>query len=274
MSLAQPKITGGKMIRFDDNLKKRVQRIASNVNRKNKYNKFKTRGKGMLFENISASDIIAKYSDKSRKELERQLKLYKEYGKRDSLNLVSPDSRLSKWEYNFFKANMDKTKSFYINEISDLERIIGNDLGQHLRINERLINLQQKLNYLDKDLSTLSENEIKTMRTIFNYAERSDIIKERGFRHYLNQLERTMNNLEYSKEEIDAVLNKFNVLSENEFTEMMRNEDLIDAVYDLIDSPKGRGKYELMTDENRARAIVEQIKDRTDSLIAKYKTKK
>lgn len=262
------------MIKFDDKLKKRVQRIASNVNRKNKYNKFKTRGKGMLFENLFASDIIDKYSDKSRKELERQLKLYKEYGKRDSLNLVSSDSRLSKWEYNFFKANMDKTKNFYINEISDLERIIGNDLGKHLRINERLINLQQKLNYLDKDLLTLSENEIKTMRTIFNYAERSELIKERGFRHYLNQLERTMNNLDYSKEEIDAVLNKFNVLSENEFTEMMRNEDLIDAVYDLIDSPKGRGKYELMTDENRARAIVEQIKDRTDSLIAKYKTKK
>ena len=55
---------------------------------------------------------------------------------------------------------------------------------------------------------------------------------------------------------------------------MIQNEDFLDAVYDLIDSPKQRGKYELMTDEERARGIVEEIKGRADSLIAKYKTSK
>ena len=66
-------------IRYDDDLKRRIRRIVSNVNRKNKYNKYKTRGKGMLLENISARELMDKYSDKSRKDLERQLKLYQEY---------------------------------------------------------------------------------------------------------------------------------------------------------------------------------------------------
>ena len=123
-------------------------------------------------------------------------------------------------------------------------------------------------------MSTLSEDEIKTLRSVYNYAERSDIVKAKGFRLYLSQLERTMSNLGYSKKEIDELLNKFNVLSENEFLEMVRNEDLIDTVYDLIDSPKQRGKYQLMTDENRARGIVTDIQSRADELIAKYKTSK
>lgn len=261
-------------IRYDDDLVKRIKRIARNVNRKNKYNKFKTRGKGMLAKDISARDIMDKYSDKSRKELEAQLSLYQEYGKRDSLNRAFEDSRISKWEYNYFKSNLEKTREFYNDEIADLKRIIGNDVGKHLRINERLINLERKLDYLDKDFKTLDEEEIKRMRNVFNYAERSELVKEQGFRRYLNQLERTMDNLGYTQQEIDTLLNKFNVLSENDFTEMVRNEDLIDAVYDLINSPKGRGKYELMTDENRARAIITDIKNQVDSLVDKYKSEK
>ena len=56
--------------------------------------------------------------------------------------------------------------------------------------------------------------------------------------------------------------------------EMVRNEDLIDAVYDLIDSPKKRGQYELMTDEERANNMVQEIFSQADDLVAKYKTTK
>ena len=55
---------------------------------------------------------------------------------------------------------------------------------------------------------------------------------------------------------------------------MVRNEDLIDVIYDLVDSPKRRGKYELTMDEERARSIIEELAGRADSLIAKYKTSK
>lgn len=261
-------------IRYDDELKARIKRVAKNFNRKRKYQSTKTRGKGDLPEPIYARKIMDKYSDKSRSELEKQLKLYQSFGQRDALDRVSSDSRISKWEYNFFKSNMDKTQKFYDDEISDLQRIIGDDLGSHLRISERLINLQRKREYLDKDLTSLTETQIETMRSIFNYAERSELVKQQGFRLYLNQLERTMGNLGYSESEIDELLNKFNVLSENEFIEMVRNEDLIDVIYDLVDSPKQRGTYELTMDEERARSIIEELAGRADSLIAKYKTSK
>ena len=252
------------------NISKRVK----NFNAKRRYNRSKTRKRGMLPEAISVRELKAKYSDKSRRELEKQLKLYESFGRRDALDLAFPESRLSKWEANYFKVNRDKTIKFFDEEIADLKKIIGDKSELHQRQDQRLINLMRQREKLDKDLASLSEDEIKSLRNVYDYAERSNLVKEQGFRHYLNQLERTMSNLGYSKKEINTLLNKFNVLSENEFFEMMQNEDLIDAVYDLVDSPKSRGKYELMTDEERARGIITDIENRADELISKYKTSK
>lgn len=261
------------MIKFDNNLNRQIQRTVKNFNAKVRYNKTKTRGKGMLPRTISVKELKEKYSDKSRAELQKQLKLYQSFGQRDALERTG-NSRLSKWEENYFKANLEKTKQFYEQEISDLTRIIGGETYQHLRLNDRLTNLKRQQEQLDKDFSLLDENEIKLMRGVFNYAERSDEIKNKAFHLYLSQLSRTMANLGYPKREIEELLNRFNILSENEFTEMIRNEDLLDAVYDLVDSPKSRGEFELMTDENRARGIVEEIKNRVNEIISKYKTSK
>lgn len=259
-------------IKYDDKLNERIRRDVKNFNAKVRYNKYKTRGKGMLPQLISTKVIKDKYSDKSREDLIKQLELYEQFGERSALDKVD-GSRLSKWEYNYLKENQQKTREFYKNEIADLERLINNRPEIYERHNERLTNLQRREAKLDRDLSTLDEDEIKSLRSVYNYAERSDVVKQQGFRLYLSQLTRTMNNLGYSRDEINALLEKFNTLSENEFLELVRNEDLIDVVYDLIDSPKGRGNYELMTDEARARDIVTDIQNQADALIAKYKSK-
>lgn len=252
---------------------KNLSNFSKNFNAKRSYNKSRTRGRGMLPDKLSFKEFKARYSDKSNAEIEKQIKLYQSFGKRDALDLAFPEtnSRLSKWEANFFEANKNKTIKFYDKEIADLEKIIGDKPYVYSRQNERLLNLQRRREKLNQDLSTLSEDEIKSLRNVYTYAERSNLVKEQGFRHYLNQLERTMKNLGYSKIERNELLNKFNVLSENEFFEMVQNENLIDVVYDIIDSPKQRGNYQLMTDEERARNIVEEIKSRADSLISKYK---
>ncbi len=264
------------MVRFDDNLNARINRVSKNVNAKNRYNKYKTRGKGILPRNLSAKQFKLKYSDKSREELFRQLKLYEDYGKRDALDLAYPNSssRLSKWEKNYFESNREKTRQFYDDEIADLERIIGGHPEYHLKIHERLLNLQDRRKELDKDLASLTDDQIKGLRATYNYAERSELVKEQGFRTYLAQLERTMKALGKSKSEIENLLNKFNVLSENEFTEMIRNEDLFESIYYMINSPKGRGKYELMDDTEHAKGTIRDIENSVDEIIAKYKTSK
>ncbi|MBO7732982.1 MAG: hypothetical protein J6S67_10525 [Methanobrevibacter sp.] len=226
----------------------------------------------MLPQLISTREIKDKYSDKSIDELEKQLKLYQSFGKRDALNKTT--NRLSKWEKAYFEDNLEKTKQFYDNEIADLNRIMKGKNDLEIRFHERLLTLKAQREQLDKDLSDLTENQIKGLRRYFSYAERSEITKRKAFRHYLNQLERTMENLGYSKNQINALFDKFNQLSENEFLEMARNEDIIDRVYDLIDSPKERGIYELMAEEDDARSTIDAILNDSTDLITKYKTSK
>ena len=259
-------------MKFDKKINDEINRTVRNFNAKVRYNKTKTRGRGMLPRPISAREIKDKYSDKSRAELNKQLKLYQSFSKRNALDLAG-SNRLSNWEQDYFEQNMAKTRKFYDEEIADLERIIGDKPEYHMRLHNRLLTLKRQREALNNDLNELSEDQIKGMRGYFNYAERSEIVKEQSFRHYLNQLDRTMDNLGYSKAQRDELFDKFNVLSENEFTEMVRNENMIDAVYDLIDSPKGRGKYELMADEKTAENLIANIIDQADNLIAKYKKK-
>lgn len=259
-------------IKYDKNLNARIRRTVKNFNAKVRYNKTKTRGKGMLPSTISTQALKDKYSDKSLAELEKQLKLYQSFGQRNALDKT--DNRLSKWELNFFESNIEKTKKFYDDEIADLKRIIGDKPEYYLKQHNRLETLQDQRKELDKDFRNLTEDQIKGMRAYINYAERSEIIKQQGFRLYLAQLERTMKELDYSDEEINALLNKFNRLTENEFTEMVRLEDIIEDIYRQIYSPKGRGKYELMNDTKKARRAVERVIDNADVLIEKYSKSK
>lgn len=259
-------------IKYDKNLNDKIRRTVKNFNAKVRYNKTKTRGRGMLPTTISVQALKDKYSDKSRAELEKQLKLYQSFGQRDALDKT--ENRLSKWERQYFQANLAKTKEFYDKEIADLTRIMGEGTDYSIKFNERLLTLKAQRKELDRDLSQLSENQIKGLRNYFNYAERSEITKQKAFRHYLNQLERTMDNLGYSKDQINSLFDKFNQLSENEFIEMVRHEDLIDRVYDLIDSPKDRGMYELMAEEDDARSTIDAILNDATDIISKYKTSK
>lgn len=258
-------------IKYDEQLKKRITRIAKNFNAKTRYNKTKTRGRGMLPRTLSARNIMDKYSDKSRAELEKQLKLYQSFGSREALERASDDSRISKWEYNYFKENYDKTIKFYDNEIDELQRLIGDKPEYYLKQHNRLQTLEDRRAFLQQNLETLSEDNIKTMRAVYNYAERSELIKRQGFRLYLSQLERVLILRKVKKSEREALLNKFNVLTENEFTEMVRNESDIDAVYTMVYSPKGRGKYELVSDDKKADDAIKKLKANVDDIIKKYK---
>lgn len=257
---------------YDAELNKRIYRTVKNFNQKVKYNKTKTRGKGMLPRRVHVKDLKMKFSDKPRSVIEKELSLLEEFSSRDALD--KSDGRMSKWEYNYFKSHLSETKKFYDTEIRELLDLIGNKPEFYLRSHERLQTLMGQREELDKPLNELDENDVKSFRAYINYSQRSEMVKAQGFRLYLAQLERTMHNLGYQQKEIDELLNKFNKLTENEFSEMVRKEDLIDAVYDLIDSPKDRGEYELMTDDLSAMFIIEDVISHADELIETYKKHK
>lgn len=259
---------------YDPNLNKTILKTFKNFNSKIRYNKHKTRGKGMLPTIRSAKEFMDKYSDKSITEINKQLKLYQSFESRKSLEKDTESSRLSKWEADYFKANRAKTEAFYNQEIAELNNLIGDKPEYFLRHHNRLQTLLDNREFLQRDLSTLSEDQIKIMRSVYNYAERSEMVKQQGFRTYLSQLDRLLKLRKVSPAKREELLSKFDVLSENEFTEMVQREDIIDRIYELVNSPEKRGKYELTTDDANADAIIKELWSTADDLIAKYKKSK
>lgn len=257
---------------YDNELNKRIYRTVKNFNQKVKYNKTKTRGKGMLPRRVKVKDLKMKFSDKPRTALEKELSSLEAFSSRKALN--KSDGRMSQWEYNYFKQHLPETKKFYDKEIKELERIIGNKPDFYYKSHLHYQTLLAQRKELDKPLTELDEDDVKSFRAYINYSQRSEMVKAQGFRLYLSQLERAMHNLGYTQQQIDELLNKFNQLTENEFLEMVRQEDIIDSVYDLIDSPKERGEYELMADEFDAMNTVESIISIADDLIKTYKKHK
>ena len=260
------------MPKFDDELNKRIRRVFNTFNHKIAYNKYKTRGKGMLPRKLSEKEFKLKFSDKPRSVIEKELDLLESFGKRDALD--KSDGRMCKWEYNYFKSHLPETKKFYDKEIKELEDILAGKPDYFLNSHQRYQTLRRQRKELDIPLSELDEDDVKAFRSYINYSQRSEMVKAQGFRLYLAQLERAMHNLGYQQKEIDELLNKFNVLTENEFTEMARTEDIIDSVYNLVDSPKERGTYELMVDDLDAMFIIEDVISHVDELISTYKKHK
>ena len=117
----------------------------------------------------------------------------------------------------------------------------------------------------------LDEQEIKSIRRYIANSQRSEIIKEQGYRTFLAQMDRIMEQCGYSKAEIDAIYEKLNTLTPNEFFEMYAKEPLVDKLYETIGSPKNQGEYMLMTSEDTAKKRIDSFRRRLDTLIAEAK---
>lgn len=259
-------------IRFDDELNRELYRVVKNFNEK-RARDFKKRGRGMLPEKVYVKQIKKQFSDKPRSALIKEIRLLESYnkGRKESLKLASPNSPISKWELNYFKGNLNQTKKFYDQEINELERIIGEQPEYFIRHHERLNTLKAQRNTLNLDLSSLSEQNVKSIRRYIEKSKRSEITKRESMNLFLTQLQRAMEQTGYTKKEIKALYEKFYTLTPNEFMEMYNEEDIIEQIYLTIDSPEGKGSYELMVASDMAKKRIESLIERSDALIAKAK---
>lgn len=272
---------------FKPDLNREIRRVFKNFNEKQRRDARK-KGRALAPERISVKAFKERFSDKSEKEIRRQLRIYEAYNKggKKSLDFAGAGSRLSRWEASRFKVEIPKAISWYESEIGELRGIIGDRPEFFLRQHQALGTLEDQVESLYsamERLDELTDVEIKSIRRYIAKSERSELTKEKSFRLFLAQLERVMKLgkinengklIDISKSKREEILNKFNVLTANEFIEMFNNEDIIARFYNLVDSPKGRGRYELTTDEENASQILADFVDDIDNIIARAKNHK
>lgn len=259
--------------KYSPEMSREIRRIVKNFNEK-RLRDIKKRGIAKAPDKRFVSQIKEQYSDKPIAALKRELKLLESYnkGRQRSLEFYSPDSRLSKWEYNYIREKLPSTKAYYTREIEEMENIIGKDQQQFVfTTNDRLNTLKAQRNKLNQDLATLSDDDIRGIRRYIEKSEMSTVTKAKGFRAFMSEVDTIMEFLGFSKARRDEFFNKFSVLTPNEFFQMYNSNELIGRIYELYLGSDSKGDIRLNTDADSATEIVEMLLSDVDNIVAEAK---
>lgn len=251
-------------IRYTKDYIKEIRRIVHNYNTNR--NRAIKRGLKNVPPIAKVSDLKARYT--TRKELNRELAKLSKF-KGDALKQVENRGGATaiKWELDYLKQLTNSAKRYYDREIESTRRYLAKfktqrDIGKEEHLNELL----DKRAFLDLELSHLNQIEYKTYRaTIYEYtqAHTRDL---RSYRGFLSELEGVMSMTGYSDETIKTFMEKFKVLSPEEFVYLYNNSDLVARVYELADSPT-YGPMKLNTSEANARDFIDTLLEEQDDLI-------
>lgn len=247
-----------------------ARRIVKNYNQK--LSRARTRGLSYLPEKVSLRELRQQFPN--RRDLEKHLKhleTFNEMGK-SAFDVIETNAggKLSRYELYYIKANLEDTKEFYDLQIADAEKYFANDPYSIAR-KDYLLNLQAKRNYLSRNLMDLDQSGIRSFQKYINYANNFERLNMLGYRNFMSGITDIMNVLGYDKDTIDMLINKVSELTPAQFFKMYHENDVIDRIYDMIESPE-HGKTAINTNDEDAERIINQLVENIDSLIEKAKT--
>ena len=254
-------------IKFDPAYNAEIRRVVRNFNQKR--NRAIKRGYRYLPPTLTVSELKSRYT--TRKQLNRDLNLIKKFNTKgdDALRVVetSGGAKAIKWEYEYLKKNLQYAKEFYDREIRDAVRL---DTPMMVAKSEYINNLKSKRDYLNLELSELSQSQFRTFRNTINeylYANERNLS---GYRNWMNEVELIMRNLGYDNKTINKFFEGFNELTPRQFLNMYRQSALVSRIYELY-IPTRDHSFKLSTTEEDAKDLINTFMVEKDEMIKKAK---
>lgn len=254
-------------IKFDPAYNAEIRRVVKNFNQKR--NRAIKRGYRYLPPTLTVSELKSRYT--TRRQLNRDLNLIKKFNTKgdDALRVVetSGGAKAIKWEYEYLKKNLQYAKEFYDREIRDAARL---DTPMMVSKSEYINNLKSKRDYLNLELSELSQSQFRTFRNTINeylYANERNLS---GYRNWMNEVELIMRNLGYDNKTINKFFEGFNELTPRQFLNMYRQSALVSRIYELYIPTKDHS-FKLSTTEEDAKDLINTFMIEKDEMIKKAK---
>lgn len=254
-------------IKFDPAYNAEIRRVVKNFNQKR--NRAIKRGYRYLPPTLTVSELKSRYT--TRRQLNRDLNLIKKFNTKgdDALRVVetSGGAKAIKWEYEYLKKNLQYAKEFYDREIRDVARL---DTPMMVAKSEYINNLKSKRDYLNLELSELSQSQFRTFRNTINeylYANERNLS---GYRNWMNEVELIMRNLGYDNKTINKFFEGFNELTPRQFLNMYRQSALVSRIYELYIPTKDHS-FKLSTTEEDAKDLINTFMIEKDEMIKKAK---
>lgn len=254
-------------IRFDPAYNAEIRRVVRNFNQKR--NRAIKRGYRYVPPKITVSELKSRYT--SRSQLNRDLNALKRFNREGDKALkvveTSGGAKAIKWEYDYLKRNLKYAKEFYDREIEDAARV---DTPMRVAKAEYINNLRSKRDYLNLELTELSQSQFRTFRNTINEYLYANERNMSGYRNWMNEVELIMRNLGYDNKTINKFFEGFNELSPHQFLTMYRQSQIVSRIYELY-IPTRDHSFRLSTTEEDAKDLINTFMVEKDEMIKKAK---
>lgn len=254
-------------IKFDKAYNAEIRRVVRNFNQKR--NRAIKRGYKYLPPKMTVSELKSRYT--SRSQLNRDLNALKRFNREGDKALkvveTSGGAKAIKWEYDYLKKNLQYAKEFYDREIEDAARL---DTPMMVAKAEYINNLKSKRDYLNLELTELSQSQFRTFRNTINEYLYANERNMSGYRNWMNEVELIMRNLGYDNKTINKFFEGFNELTPRQFLTMYRQSQLVSRIYELYIPTKDHS-FRLSTTEEDAKDLINTFMVEKDEMIKKAK---
>lgn len=254
-------------IRFDKSYNAEIARVVKNFNQKR--NRAIQRGYRYLPPKLTVSELKSRYT--SRAQLNRDLNAYRRFNKEGDKALkvveTSGGAKAIKWEYDYLKNNLRYAKEFYDREIADASKL---DTPMMVAKAEYINNLKSKRDYLNLEITELSQSQFRTFRNTINEYLYANERNMSGYRNWMNEVELIMRNLGYDNSTINKFFEGFNELTPRQFLNMYRQSALVSRIYELYIPTKDHS-FRLSTTEEDAKDLINTFMMEKDEMIKKAK---
>lgn len=232
------------MAKFTKDFNKEIYRTVKSFNQRIK--RAEARGLTNLPERQSVAELKARYS--TVKDLKKELGLLRSLNRnKDALHIVTTKggARLTKWEYDYMKKNLDPLKKFY-----DVMLKVGKNRFKNYPYNtalkEDVLNLERRRDYLNRNLTALTRSELLTFRRYLSKYKQYDKRTNNYYDLYLKDLDGVIRNSGFPKIAKD-VKKKLSNISPQVFAEVVKNHDFMHDIFTIINSPQNGAEQDNTT---------------------------
>ncbi|MBO5712328.1 MAG: hypothetical protein J6R47_05755 [Acholeplasmatales bacterium] len=208
----------------------------------------------------SVRDLKAMFTteDDLKKELS-ELRKFNENRKALDTKLLGNEAKLTNWEYEYIRNNLDELKDYYDREIERArKRYAADPFSPELKVD--LTNLEDRRDYLNRDLLELSKSELSTFRRYLNVYKNRNRRDLNFYDQYFESFDFLMRVSGVSKDKINYIRTRINSLTPNQFYELYKQHDIMADLFNEIPS-KDRGEYYA-----KLREIEQEKKAQAESL--------
>lgn len=243
--------------RFDPDFNEEIRRVVKNFNQK-RARAYK-RGFSYLPDRAYVSKIKQNFNTKS--EVNKYLKDLEKFNTMgdSAFDIVETamGGRISKYNLMFIKDNLKDTKAFFDRQIEEAKELFYEDQYSIAR-KDYLFNLQTKRRYLEQDIMNLDQSGLRTFDKYVKQALNNNRNMLTSYKGFLSVIDTAMREVGYDEKTISAFYEKLGDLTPAQFIKMYRSNNLINRVYNLIESPvHGATKMNLSGDD--AKLLLDKL---------------